>query len=106
VIENPMFEDLVKRAFSRIMLLSLRNYFERFGGKTLVQISKSQLPEKDMKTAMSFEDKQWLLYLNFNHHEIPFVGMNQFENNGNVKVVNKVAPYSSNTNNQPINETQ
>ena len=69
IIENPMFDELVKKSFSRIIMMLLRNYFERERGKHLVSIYKSPLSESDMRAAKNTEDKQWLLYLNFDHHE-------------------------------------
>lgn len=46
IIENPMFEELVKKAFMRIIHLILRNYFSREGGKNLVAVYKTNISDK------------------------------------------------------------
>lgn len=70
-------------------------------------VYKSGISDNETKAAKAYEDKQFLLSLGFDFQEVVFAPLHKFENVFNVKSANKIAPYNSLSNNQPlVNDTQ
>jgi len=60
LIENPGFEDLMKRAFLRIVLMKLAEAMDNRPGFNLEDIYKSPLSQKEVTQAQAFMDNNWL----------------------------------------------
>ena len=77
IIDSPMFEDLVKKSFYRILMLNLRNYLQSPSNQ-LVPIFSNKMKQVDQMKAMQYEEMAWVNYLNFDMGGNEFVPLSTF----------------------------
>ena len=72
VIENPEFEQLVKKAYARIVMLKLCEHFQNKPEARLLPIYSSELSAQELRTSQPYHDRAWATHLQFDHRRIGF----------------------------------
>ena len=72
VIENPEFEQLVKKAYARIVMMKLSEHFQNKSQARLLPIYNSELSAQELQASQPYHDRAWAAHLQFDHRRIGF----------------------------------